>query len=322
MMDTVSRLLRMARLRASLDRRCLLGGSTRMDVPGYHALEAPFHVLLEGECQLRTGSALLEMRPGDVVLIPSGAPHQVFTPGSSRHRSTAETAGGAFVTTRSEPQREHDGSPVMDLFCGHYAFDAGAGAMLFRSLPDPVHVRFGQDPESDEVLRMVSALMRGEADREGTGTAAILSALSTVLLAMLLRTSRGSATRAALWTAAADTRIADAVDSILNNPSADWTIDRLSRKAAMSRATFLRHFGQQTGMTVGAFLARARLMTAAELLSSTDATVSAIASQVGYQSESAFTRAFRAQAGTTPARFRHDQQRNRMTADHVPDRHV
>jgi AraC family transcriptional activator of mtrCDE len=318
MMDAVSRLLRMARLRASLDKRCLLGGSTRMDVK-YGELEAPFHVLLEGECQLRVGATLLEMRPGDVALIPSGAPHQVFTPGSGRQRGTTETAGDAFVTTRSEPHREHDGehgeAPVMDLFCGHYTFDAGAGAMLLRSLPDPVHVSFGRDPGSDEVLRMLSALMRGEAQREGTGTAAILSALSTVLLAMILRTSRGSATKAALWTAAADTRIADAVDGILNDPAADWTIDRLSRSAAMSRATFLRHFGQQTGMTVGAFLARARLMTAAELLSATDATVGAIASQVGYQSESAFTRAFRAEAGTTPARFRRDQeQRNRMTA--------
>jgi AraC family transcriptional activator of mtrCDE len=52
-------------------------------------------------------------------------------------------------------------------------------------------------------------------------------------------------------------------------------------------------------------------MTAAELLSSTDTTVATIASQVGYQSESGFSRAFRAQAGTTPAKFRRDQ-RNRM----------
>jgi AraC family transcriptional activator of mtrCDE len=70
-------------------------------------------------------------------------------------------------------------------------------------------------------------------------------------------------------------------------------------------------------MTVGAFLARARLMAAAELLNSTDATVATIAAQVGYRSESAFSRAFRAEVGTTPARFRRDQHqrttRNRAT---------
>lgn len=302
-MDTVSRLLRMARPQASLDKRCLLGGSTRMDVARYRQLEAPFHVLLAGEAQLQVGAALLELRPGDVVLIPSGAPHRVFTPGPGSHQGTVDTVGDAFVTTRSSG----GGAAVIDLFCGHYAFDEGAGAILLRSLPEPVHVSFGQDPGSDEVLRMLSTLMRGEAQREGTGTAAILSALSTVLLAMILRTSRGAATRATLWTAAADPRIAGAVGAILNDPGGDWTIDRLSRASAMSRATFLRHFGQQTGMTVGAFLVQARLMTAAELLNSTDATVGAIANQVGYQSESAFTRAFRAHAGTTPARFRRDQ---------------
>ncbi|MFG3208020.1 helix-turn-helix domain-containing protein [Streptomyces sp. NPDC048192] len=79
---------------------------------------------------------------------------------------------------------------------------------------------------------------------------------------------------------------------------------RLSRAAAMSRATFLRHFTWDTGTTVSAFLARARLMAAAELLTTTDAPVASVASQVGYSSESAFSRAFRAYLGTTPARFR------------------
>jgi AraC family transcriptional regulator, activator of mtrCDE len=54
---------------------------------------------------------------------------------------------------------------------------------------------------------------------------------------------------------------------------------------------------------------RARLMAAAELLTTTDATVATIAGQVGYSSESAFSRAFRAHLGTTPARFRRERTR-------------
>ncbi|MEU1415180.1 AraC family transcriptional regulator [Streptomyces sp. NPDC005731] len=302
-MDSVSRLLRMARLGAALDKRCLLGAGTRMNVSAHGELEAPFHVLLDGACRLQVGAVLLDLRPGDVVMIPSGAPHRVITAGDAGPTGTAETAGEAFVTTRSE----HGGEPVIDLFCGHYTFDAGAGSLLFASLPDPVHVSFGQSADSDEVLRMLSALMRGEAQREGEGTAAVLSALCTVLLAMVLRTARGDATRTALWTAAADGRIASAVEGMLNEPGADWTIERLSRAAAMSRATFLRHFTRDTGTTVGAFLARARLMAAAELLTTTDATVASVAGQVGYSSESAFSRAFRAHLGTTPARFRRER---------------
>ncbi|MFJ7218802.1 cupin domain-containing protein [Amycolatopsis sp. NPDC098790] len=297
-MDTVSRLLRMAQLEATLEKHCLLGAGTRMDVARYGRLEVPFHVLLDGECRLFVGREVFDLRPGDVVLIPSGAAHRVVTAGPGRPRGTVETGGEAFVTTRSE----RGGDPVIDLFCGHYTVNAGAGALLFRSLPGAVHVAFGQSTDTDEVLRGLSALMRAEADREGSGTAAILSALCTVLLAMVLRTARGASD--VVWTAVTDPGIADAVGSVLAEPGEDWSIERLSRQVSMSRATFLRRFVRETGMTVGTWLARARMMAAAELLTTTDVSVATIADRVGYRSESAFTRAFRAELGTTPARFR------------------
>jgi AraC-like DNA-binding protein len=307
-MDSISRLLRMAQLGAHVDRRCLLGGSTRMDVAPTAELEAPFHVLLEGECTLQAGSTVLDLRAGDIVIIPGGGPHRVTTPGRGRKRGIVSALGDVLISTRTEASVE---PPVIDLFCGHYTFDTGAGRMLFRSLPDPVHVSFGQAEESDEVLHMVSALMRREAERDGHGTAAILASLATVLLAMVLRTSRGDATAATLWTAAGDGQVAKAVEGVLRDPGAEWTIDRLSRAANMSRATFLRRFTQHTGTTVGAFLARARLMAAADLLGSTDATVGTVAGQVGYRSESAFSRAFTAEIGTSPAKFRREQARAR-----------
>ncbi|MET9496901.1 AraC family transcriptional regulator [Streptomyces sp. NPDC006552] len=299
--DTVSHFIRQARVEASLDKRCLLGASTRMDVAAMGKREAPFHVLLDGECRLLVGSQVLELRPGDAVIIPSGRPHRITTErGGSRISGTAETVGAAFATARSAQTRE----AVIDLFCGHYTFGCGAGAILLGSLPDPVHVSFGQSSDSDEVLRMLSALMRGEAHREGEGTAAVLSALCTVLLTMVLRTSRGPASAMTLWTAAGDARIAGVVERIVADPGADWPIERLSRLAAMSRATFIRRFGRSTGVTVGAFLTRVRMMAAAELLLSGDANVAGVAEQVGYRSESAFSRSFRRAVGTTPARFR------------------
>lgn len=108
----------------------------------------------------------------------------------------AQTSGadGSFLVPATRiggvPTRsERGGAAVIDLFCGHYTFDAGAGAVLFRSLPDPVHVSFGLSTDGDQVLWMLSALMRGEAQREGKGTAAILSALSTAPLALVLRST-------------------------------------------------------------------------------------------------------------------------------------
>lgn len=296
-MDSVSHLLRLARLDATLDKRCLLAPATRMDVLHGQRV-APFHVLLEGECDLHVESQTLHLWPGDVVIIPSGATHRVTTSGAGRVQGTVETVGDSFTTTRSEA-----GDGVIDLFCGHYSFGPGAGALLFRSLPDPVRISFGQSAEADEVVRTLSGLMRGEAEREGPGTAAILSALCNVLLTMVLRTSAGDS-GPVLWTAAGDQRIATIIEEVVADPGADWSIDRLSRRATMSRATFIRRFGRSTGTTVGAFLARTRLMTASEMLRTTDETVASVAAQVGYRSESAFSRAFREATGTTPARFR------------------
>jgi AraC family transcriptional activator of mtrCDE len=299
-MDAVSHVIGLARVTARLDKHCLLGAGTRMEVAAHGALQAPFHVLLEGTCLLYVRSHRIELVPGDVVVIPSGARHRIVTAGGGKARGIAETQGDVFTTTRSE----RGGEAVLDLFCGHYTFGAGAGAMLFRTLPDPVHVSFGRSAESEGTLRMISALMRGEAQREGDGTAAILSALSTVLLTMVLRTSRGSTTDATLWTAAGDERIANVIEQMLEDPGTHWSIERLSRDAAMSRATFIRRFARSTGMSVGAFLTQLRLMSAAEMLTTTDSTVAAIAAMVGYQSESAFNRSFRSATGLTPGRFR------------------
>ena len=94
------------------------------------------------------------------------------------------------------------------------------------------------------------------------------------------------------------------IDAVLREPGRNWSIAQLAHRAAMSRATFIRHFGHGTGMTVGDFLTRLRMMIAADMLASGDQPVSAIASAVGYRSTSAFGRAFRAATATTPARFR------------------
>jgi AraC family transcriptional activator of mtrCDE len=277
-----------------------------MDVAEYGALEAPFHVLLDGECQLDIGDTSLSLRGGDVVLIPSGAPHRIVTTGDGRQGGVVEHTGDALISTRSENGR----APAIDLFCGHYTFDAGAGALLFRSFQSPVHVSFGQSEATDQALRMLSTLMRTEAQQQGEGTAAILAALSTVLLAMVLRTTQGS-TANNLWTAPADGRIGQAIEAVFDDPGADWTIERLSHVTSMSRATFQRTFIRETGETPGAFLMRARLMAAAELLRTSDAIVAEVSRRVGYRSESSFSRAFRTHVGSTPAKFRRDHSRVR-----------
>lgn len=300
-MDEISQLLRIARLEASLDTRCLLGGSTTME-PGTRApREIPFHVLLEGECDLEVGGRLHHLTAGDVIIITTGEQHRIITAGTGPMRSITIRDGATFSIKTSDDSSE----PIIDLFCGHYTVGAGAGAILLGSLPAPTHVSLFDDTRGRDTLSKLSALMRAEAEQDGTGSAAIMSAYCTVLIALVLRTATAAPNaHGRLWTAVSDPHISQVIQDILAHPAARWSLEGLASESSMSRATFIRRFHSATGMTFGQFLTRARLMIAADLLDNSDRNVADVAAEVGYQSESAFTRAFRSATGRTPSAFR------------------
>jgi AraC family transcriptional regulator, activator of mtrCDE len=279
-MDVVSQLIRLARLQGTIDRPGLVAGRASLDLPA-SACTAPVHVLLAGEAKLELPGRTIELVAGDVVVLPRGQAHRVH----------AEGAPGE--------------STEIDLFSGHYAYRPGAGELLFSSLPDPLHVSF--DGRACEPMRLLSTLMRTEAQQDAPGKQAILSALCDALLAMVLRSAPGRRLNGGkLWTAVEDERLHSAICAVLDDPGHRWTIPELAGRACMSRASFIRHFDHNTGMTVGDFLVRTRMMIAADLLAGSDKTIGSIATDVGYRSVSAFGRSFRAATGSSPARFRRD----------------
>jgi AraC family transcriptional activator of mtrCDE len=292
-MDAVSRLIRMARLEGAVDVRCLLAGRFTLDNPASGPGEIPFHLLLEGHCTIHAAGRVLHLRPGDLVLFPRGGAHRVVADTDVRTADAVEEPGVAFPTLRTPGT-----AAEIDLFCGHYKLAPGAGALLFQTLPDPLHVSFGDDTSAPAL----STLMRLEAHTERPGTAAIVSSLCDALLAMALRGS--PLPGEPLWTATTDTAVLNAIGAVLHDPSRLWTIAEFSRQASMSRATFIRHFTRATRLPVGEFVTKLRMMIAADQLVGGDRPINSIATAVGYRSESAFGRAFRLATGTTPARFR------------------
>jgi AraC family transcriptional activator of mtrCDE len=105
-----------------------------------------------------------------------------------------------------------------------------------------------------------------------------------------------------------DARLGKSVVAMMSSPAFGWTIDDLARHSAMSRATYARQFRERAGMTVGAFLTDIRMMLASDLLLRTRRTVADIAAEVGYESEAAFGKAYKARRGITPARYRAAEQ--------------
>jgi AraC family transcriptional activator of mtrCDE len=299
-MDGVSHIVRLARLEGSVDVRCLLAGSITLDNAPAGPGEVPFHLVLDGRCSVTSGASAVDMAPGDLVLLPHGDAHRVAAT-SGPQRRYVEEPGAAFPTRRAV-----GAEPEVDLFCGHYRSGTGAGTLLFRLLPQLVHVTL------DATALTLAEVVRGEARANGPGTGAVVAALCDALLTMALRSRPDQRLDTpALWTAMSDDALGRVIAQVVDRPGEAWTTGRLAAAASMSRATFLRRFTARTGTTVTTLVTTIRMMVAADLLTSSDHSVGRVAREVGYRSESAFTQAFRAALGTSPARYRKDALQGR-----------
>jgi AraC-like DNA-binding protein len=89
-------------------------------------------------------------------------------------------------------------------------------------------------------------------------------------------------------------------------PARSWTVESLAALAGLSRSAFAARFAEVVGITPLKYLASWRLDLAAEHLRAGTSGIGEIAALIGYGSEAALTRAFKAQFGTTPARFRRE----------------
>ncbi|ABE34800.1 cupin domain protein [Paraburkholderia xenovorans LB400] len=305
-MDTLSRLLDLARPQASLDLRCLLSGAFDLDHDPMEAGIAPFHLVLDGACIVETANGKQHaLGAGDFILFPRGAAHRV--------RDVKRLAATAPLTLGHDgmlPLRRNDGhdnahvSADVDLLCGRFLYAPGSSALLLNALPDPFHVSLS-GMQALGSLQTVIALMRTEAERRQAGALAIVTALSQALFAMALRAhGEQNASRSGVLALLADARLGASVQGMLDAPERAWSIAELGELAAMSRATYARHFNERAGMTVMDFLTQIRMTIACDLLRRTQRSAAEIGEAVGYQSEAAFGKAFQQSVGVTPGRYR------------------
>ncbi|WP_266171706.1 AraC family transcriptional regulator [Dyella subtropica] len=300
-MDALSRLIQLAHLQGSLDLRCQFAGDFAVDHAPSPQGEALFHLVLDGHCTVEpAGGSPLPLSAGDLVLFPHGAAHLI--------RATASTTPAAPI------RQEHDGMlPLrrntedkveLDLLCGRFHYAPASATLLMAALPETVQVSLNQ-PGAATPLRALVELMRTEAGHRQPGALAIVTALTHALFAMVLRAySTRRQQEAGVLTLLADARLGAAVQAMLAEPARAWTLEELGRIAAMSRASFARHFSERAGMTPWECLTRLRMHIASDLLMQSRRRTGDIGQDVGYQSEAAFGKAFRQYSGITPARFR------------------
>ncbi|MEU5703581.1 AraC family transcriptional regulator [Streptomyces aurantiacus] len=262
-----------------------------------------FHVVLRGTGWLVTADAPpVALRPGDVVLITSGADHGLS------HTPCALRELPQVTLSLDQPPA---GPADFEFLCGAYRLDRGQVHPYLAVMPDPLVV--SPDHDRFPALRSIVGLLDDHASQAQPGTRVTRAALLDLMLVHVLRQwaeDESAKGRPAI----SDPAIAAVLRTIHDKPQTQWTVARLSDMAGMSRGAFTRRFTAVAGKPPMTYLRAWRLSCAARSLRETDASLAVIARQIGYSTEFAFAGAFRREYGVSPGRFRH--------ADGVPEPQV
>ena len=261
-----------------------------------------FHLVTEGECHVELdGAAPERLVAGDAVLFPQGQAHRMS---SSPGLAPATGARLDVLLTRRPRLLTYGGGAVTRIVCGYLACEARLAQLLLAGLPPLVKVNV-RDSSAGQWLEASVRYALAEARSPRPGGAGLLAKLAEVLFIEVLRlymhTQDGGGTG---WLAGVRDRIVGAALRALHHePARAWTLDDLAHESGCSRSVLAERFQQQEGRTPMQYLAHWRMLLAAQMLRS-GSPLTRIAQDVGYQTDTAFSRAFRREYGQPPASWR------------------
>jgi AraC-like DNA-binding protein len=266
-----------------------------------------FHLITEGECHVEIGDEPpVRLTAGDVVVFPQGHAHRMCSqPGVP----PAKGARLDEVLSRRPRQLIYGGGgPATRLVCGYLACDRRLAEMLLAGLPVLLRVNV-RGSNAGMWLEASVRYALAEARSPRPGGAGVLAKLAEVLFIEVLRLYVNQQSEGRIgWLAAVGDRIVGAaLNQMHARPSHTWTLDELAREAHTSRSVLAERFQYLVGSSPMQYLTQWRMLLAANLLTRSNAPLARIAEDVGYQTDTAFSRAFRREFGSPPATWRRSQ---------------
>ena len=267
-----------------------------------------FHLITEGECFVELGDEKpVRLIAGDAVIFPQGDAHLMTSqPG------LPPASGGArldqVLARRPRQIAYGGGGATTRLVCGYLACDARLAKMLLAGLPRIVRVNV-RGSNAGAWLEASVRYALAEARSPRPGGAGVLAKLAEVLFIEVLRlymNEQGEGRTG--WLAGVGDRIVGAaLNALHRRPAHAWTLEELASEAATSRSVLAERFQHLVGSSPMQYLTQWRMLLAANLLSGSNAPLARIAEDVGYQTDTAFSRAFRREYGVPPAAWRRSQ---------------
>ncbi|MEU0796447.1 AraC family transcriptional regulator [Amycolatopsis sp. NPDC005961] len=228
---------------------------------------------------------------------PATPPQALILPGQE-----CRTPDGGHLTAYADlgVRTWGTGGPVV-LLTGTYGMEGEISKKLLAALPTLIVLRAADWPTP------LVGLLAGEIGRDVPGQEAVLDRLLDLLLIAALRAwfDRPDTDAPAWYRAHDDPVVGQALRLLQHQPGEPWTVAKLAANTGVSRAALARRFATTVGETPMAYLAGWRLALAADLLrQQPDATIGAVAHQVGYGSAFALSAAFKREFGVSPQRYR------------------
>ena len=263
-----------------------------------------YHVITGGACYGGLiGQPAHHLSAGDVIVFPHGHAHAMSSapgmreapdPAKFRRPGEGQLPFSLSVgNTQTEPAH---------LVCGFLACDARPFNPLLSALPPVIKV---SDREGGAIAAFVQlALAESKAPRPGGES--VLGRLSELMFVDVVRRYLESlpADRADWLAALREPFVGRALAALHRSPARAWTLEALAHEVGLSRSALAERFTQFVGQPPMQYLTSWRMQLAANYLMSGTDNVAEVAERVGYESEAAFSRAFKKVVGTPPSRWR------------------
>lgn len=271
-----------------------------LDLMAYH--HTKFGIVTEGCCyiDLKDGAAPVKLNKGSCYLLPRGSAFRI--------RDTAEGNADDFEDAlkhlKGRTLRWGGGGQRTTVIGGRFIFADEGYPLMLDLLPPLVHFKVNEQELA--ALESTMQLLENEVTSPSIASAPMLDRLADIFFIQTLRAYLlNASTRDAGWVGAlADDKLGTAMRLIHTKTDYPWTIESLARQVGMSRAVFAARFKKKVGTSPISYLTRHRLTQARELLRHTSMGIAQVAAKVGYESESAFNKAFKRELGSPPAAWR------------------
>ncbi len=269
------------------------------------------YAVVSGECWLAMEGVPdpVRLHAGDCLLLPRGRPFRLAT-------DLALTP----IDIETIVSAARDGAVTAfngggDCFCigGWFAFAGHHAGVLLGVLPPIVHIRKDADKAA---LRWTLEQMMQELREPRPGGHLVAQHLAHMVLVQALRLhlAEGSSGGVGWLFALADPQISAAINAMHQDPARRWTLQALAAQAGMSRSSFAQKFKATVGASPMDYLTRWRMLLAGDRLENSGDPISAIALSLGYESESAFSTAFKRVMDASPRKY--GRGRNRTSSSH------